>query len=154
MAHYTTGEFAKKIGVCNRTLVRWDKAGLLVAHRTPTNRRFYTEEQLQKYYADNWDRVNYINDLSNKCPTHLRVRNPTGEDVFWVVLFSGYDIEISGVKYPNQKATITVWCNYFTNDRKVVETIPNITHEQLPDIWLDVVKRYKVKRGKLVCDKQ
>ena len=147
MTTYTTGEFAKKIGVCTRTLGRWDDSGVLVAHRTPTNRRFYTEEQLQKYYADNWDRINYIYDLSNKCPAHLLVRKPTGEDVFWMTLYSGYDIEISGVKYPNQNATITVWRNYFTNDRKVVETIPNIPHGQLPNIWQEIEKTYKVKRG-------
>lgn len=43
---YTVGEFAEQIGVSVKTLQRWDKAGRLVAHRTITNRRYYTEEQL------------------------------------------------------------------------------------------------------------
>lgn len=43
---YKIGEFAEQVGVSVKTLQRWDKAGLLVAHRTVTNRRYYTEEQL------------------------------------------------------------------------------------------------------------
>ena len=52
MKHYKTGEFAKLISVSNMTLNRWDKEGKLVAYRTPTNRRFYTEEQLQTYLGN------------------------------------------------------------------------------------------------------
>lgn len=43
---YTIGQFAKKIGVTPATLRNWDKRGVLVANRTPTNNRFYTEEHL------------------------------------------------------------------------------------------------------------
>ena len=46
---YKPKEFAKLLGVSVRTLQRWDKKGLLVAHRTPTNRRYYTHEQYLKY---------------------------------------------------------------------------------------------------------
>ena len=42
-------EFSKLLGVSVRTLQRWDKKGLLVAYRTPTNRRYYTYEQYLKY---------------------------------------------------------------------------------------------------------
>lgn len=38
-------EFAKLLNVSTRTLQRWDKEGILVAHRTPTNRRYYTYSQ-------------------------------------------------------------------------------------------------------------
>lgn len=39
-------EFAKRIGNTVKTLRRWDNSGKLIAHRTPTNRRFfYTEQQ-------------------------------------------------------------------------------------------------------------
>ena len=151
MTHYTTGEFAKKIGVCNRTLVRWDKAGVLVAHRTPMNRRYYTEEQLQKYYVENWDTLNYHIMLGVKCPIHLVLKKPDGSYVFWRTIFNGkgYDIEVSGIEHPTQKATITVWHNWFNDNRTVVEILPNIPHEDLPRVWQDVEKSYKGKRGNM-----
>ena len=46
---YKPGEFARLIGVCIKTLQRWDKEGILKAYRTPTNRRFYTHEQYDRY---------------------------------------------------------------------------------------------------------
>ena len=42
---FTLGEFAKLVGKSPRTVQRWDKAGLIVAHRTVTGRRFYTQDQ-------------------------------------------------------------------------------------------------------------
>ncbi len=41
-------EFANKVGVCVKTLQRWDREGTLKAKRTATNRRYYTEEDLEK----------------------------------------------------------------------------------------------------------
>ena len=49
---YKTKESAELLGVSVRTLQRWDKKGLLVAHRTPTNRRYYTHEQYLEYIGD------------------------------------------------------------------------------------------------------
>ena len=46
---YKPKEFAKLLGVSVRTLQRWDKKGLLVAYRTPTDRRYYTYEQYLEY---------------------------------------------------------------------------------------------------------
>lgn len=46
-------QFAERIGVSVITLQRWDNAGRLVAHRTPTNRRFYTEGQYNEYMGIN-----------------------------------------------------------------------------------------------------
>lgn len=40
---------AELIGVSVPTLQRWDREGVLKAHRTPTNRRYYTKEQYLKY---------------------------------------------------------------------------------------------------------
>jgi len=42
---YSVGPFAKLIGKSPRTVQRWDKAGLLVSHRTISGRRFYTQAQ-------------------------------------------------------------------------------------------------------------
>ena len=48
MKKYKVGEFAKLLNVTVKTLQNWDKQGTLKAHRTPTNQRFYTEEQLNQ----------------------------------------------------------------------------------------------------------
>ncbi|MFI3283448.1 MAG: IS607 family transposase [Erysipelotrichaceae bacterium] len=49
MKIYKTGEFAELIGVTITTIQRWDRSGKLKAYRTPTNKRYYTHEQLQSY---------------------------------------------------------------------------------------------------------
>lgn len=41
------GEMANKLGISVKTLQRWDDKGILKAHRSPTNRRFY---DIQQYY--------------------------------------------------------------------------------------------------------
>ena len=47
--NYKPKEFAELLNVSVLTLQRWDNAGKLKAFRTPTNRRYYTYEQYQKY---------------------------------------------------------------------------------------------------------
>lgn len=42
-------DMADRLGVSIKTLQRWDREGILVAKRTPTNRRYYTEEQYLSY---------------------------------------------------------------------------------------------------------
>ena len=49
---YKPKDFAKMLGVTVRTLQKWDVAGKLKAFRTPTNRRFYTQEQLDVYMGN------------------------------------------------------------------------------------------------------
>lgn len=48
MKKYKVGQFAKLLNVTVKTLQNWDKQGTLKAYRTPTNQRFYTEEQLNQ----------------------------------------------------------------------------------------------------------
>lgn len=43
-------DMAKRLGVSGKTLQRWDMSGNLKAHRTPTNRRYYTEDQVRDYF--------------------------------------------------------------------------------------------------------
>lgn len=45
-------ELARRLGVSVKTLQRWDIDGKLIAHRTPTNRRYYTEEQYLSYIGE------------------------------------------------------------------------------------------------------
>lgn len=49
---YNVSEAASVIGVSVKTLQRWDREGKLVANRTPSNRRFYTEKQIHDIYND------------------------------------------------------------------------------------------------------
>jgi len=50
MKMYKPKEFSMLVGVCVKTLQRWDNSGKFKARRTPTNQRYYTEEDLNKYY--------------------------------------------------------------------------------------------------------
>lgn len=42
-------DIASRLNVSVRTLQRWDNEGILTAQRTPTNRRYYTEDQIRKF---------------------------------------------------------------------------------------------------------
>lgn len=39
-------EFAKRLGVSVKTLHRWDESGKIKAKRTPSNHRYYTEDDI------------------------------------------------------------------------------------------------------------
>ncbi len=45
-------EMAERLGITVRTLQEWDRKGILISHRTPTNRRYYTEDQYQDYLGN------------------------------------------------------------------------------------------------------
>ena len=49
MKVYRIHEMAEKLGVSVKTLQRWDNAGKLKARRTPSNQRYYTEDQYLEY---------------------------------------------------------------------------------------------------------
>ena len=42
---YSPREFGTLIGRATITLQRWDRQGIFKAHRSPTNRRYYTHDQ-------------------------------------------------------------------------------------------------------------
>ncbi len=46
---YSPKEFGKLIGRTTNTLQKWDRQGILKAHRSPTNRRYYTHDQYLQY---------------------------------------------------------------------------------------------------------
>ena len=46
---YSIGQFAKLTGCGVKTLQKWDRVGILKAHRTPTGRRYYTHNQYLEY---------------------------------------------------------------------------------------------------------
>ena len=49
MKIYKIHEMAEKLGVSVKTLQRWDNTGKLLARRTPSNQRYYTEDQYLGY---------------------------------------------------------------------------------------------------------
>lgn len=49
METYRPHEFGELIGKSVSTLQRWDREGILQAHRSPTGRRYYTHAQLLEY---------------------------------------------------------------------------------------------------------
>src|SRR5215471_15566495 len=46
---YSPQAFGKLIGRTTNTLQKWDRKGILRAHRSPTNRRYYTHDQYLQY---------------------------------------------------------------------------------------------------------
>jgi DNA-binding transcriptional MerR regulator len=46
---YSPQEFGKLIGRTTKTLQKWDRDGLLKAHRAPNNRRYSTHDQYLAY---------------------------------------------------------------------------------------------------------
>lgn len=52
MNTYNVTEFANLIGVSVKTLQRWDRDERLVAFRTPTNRRMYTDKHLIQFVGE------------------------------------------------------------------------------------------------------
>ena len=64
--NYNISEAAKKIGVSVKTLQRWDREGKLVANRTPSNRRYYTDSQLKEIKEGNFDIKDMVEIIKNK----------------------------------------------------------------------------------------
>lgn len=52
MSMLKISEAAKILNVHIKTLQRWDRVGILKAKRTPTNRRYYTEQMLEEFIGD------------------------------------------------------------------------------------------------------
>ena len=78
MKTYTPKEFATEIGVSVRTLSRWDKSDILVANRTPTNRRYYTDGQLSEYIERNI-RLSNIASFYDYSQKFIYRQSPTGD---------------------------------------------------------------------------
>lgn len=49
IVNYKPKDFAELLNVSVKTLQRWDREGILVAKRTPTDRRYYTYDQYLEY---------------------------------------------------------------------------------------------------------
>ncbi len=67
---YSLKDFSKLVGVSVFTLQRWDRNGTLTAHRTPTNRRYYTHDQYLQYRG-------LISNEQGKTIAYARVSSPS-----------------------------------------------------------------------------
>lgn len=63
MKTYKPNEFAEMIGVSIKTLQRWDKNEKLKALRTPTGRRYYTQQHYDDYLSGNFDNKVYLDKI-------------------------------------------------------------------------------------------
>lgn len=90
-------EMAKRLGVSIKTLQRWDRDGILVAKRTPTDRRYYTEDQYLEYIGSTTESkrkiiayvrvsgVNQKDDLQNQITFIRNHVNAKGEILDFVI---------------------------------------------------------------------
>ncbi|UKA04907.1 IS607 family transposase [Photobacterium damselae] len=67
---YSPAQFGKMIGKSVKTLQRWDSEGILVAHRNPKNRRYYTHDQYLEYIGVK------ANETKSKIVVYGRVSSP------------------------------------------------------------------------------
>ncbi|OHW62758.1 hypothetical protein EUAN_05420 [Andreesenia angusta] len=72
---YKPKDFAELLNVSVKTLQRWDREGILVAKRTPTNRRYYTYNQYLEYKGINENKQ----DKQNVVYTRVSTNNQTDD---------------------------------------------------------------------------
>ena len=141
MEIYKPNEFAKKIGVTVLTLQRWDNSGVLKANRTPTNRRYYTDEHLQKYHKLS-PSSKYIVELCDKCGQGYILKNIDFEQCVYKDFGNGYDVEISLVSKRGMLASIYVWHKDIDGRYSVVKTMHEVHHTDLPVVLQEIERRY------------
>lgn len=71
---YKLSEFAEKLNVSTKTLQRWDKSGILVAHRNDSNRRVYTDAHIEQY-----NNIAATNEALLSRRKHFKYKDLTGQ---------------------------------------------------------------------------
>ncbi|MFC1790468.1 MerR family DNA-binding transcriptional regulator [Patescibacteria group bacterium] len=88
--NYTIGDAAKYIGVSRDTLRRWEKKGKITPFRSPSNRRYYTKEQLdvllKKPKREKTEAVAPKNEDKNPKPALSLVAYSLGALLFAVII--------------------------------------------------------------------
>lgn len=57
MEYYNVSEFSRRLGVSRTTVVNWEDMGLIKPHHvSPTGRRFYSQQQLEDYFAGKYSK--------------------------------------------------------------------------------------------------
>lgn len=99
---YNISEAAEIMGVSVKTLQRWDREGKLVANRTPTNRRFYTENQLKELEGDNV--MDGFKKIAEKFVEYLKAED--FDNAFKFVLNDGFNDFDFGIVYVSEFDTL------------------------------------------------
>lgn len=105
---YKPKDVAKILGVTQKTLINWEKSNKLVAYRSPTNRRFYKQDQIDEILGIKRECVINKNTtmeelekiFNSMLEGNLKSIYVDGDDKFKKMikrLFSNYDIEIVSI---------------------------------------------------------
>lgn len=105
---YKPKNVAEILGITTKTLINWDKSGKLKAYRTPTDRRYYKQHQIDEILGIKREYI--INEnttmeelekiVGNALEGNLKSIYIEGDDKFRGIikrLFSNYDIEIVSI---------------------------------------------------------
>jgi len=86
ITNYKPKDFAELLNVSVKTLQRWDRDGILIAKRTPTDRRYYTYDQYLEFKG-------IKNDSTRKTIIYTRVSpNNQKENKIGTIVITHQDI--------------------------------------------------------------
>ena len=111
MKTYTAKDIAILFRKDIKTIQRWDREGMLVAKRTPSNRRFYTQKQIDEflgYSEEKKEKVAYVRVSSQSQKKDLKNQRGVIEEFCLVKGFSNvrYIEEIGGgLNFKRKKLT-------------------------------------------------
>lgn len=105
---YKPKDVAKILGVTPKTLINWEKSNKLVAYRSPTNRRFYKQDQIDEILGikrkcvinKNTTMEELEKIVENVLEGNLKTIYVEDNDKFKKIverLFSNYDVEIISI---------------------------------------------------------
>ena len=119
--YYSINKFAKIIGVTSQTLRNWEQSGKLIPHhRSDSNYRYYSEEQLQQVLGEKHDKykitIGYCRVSSHKQKDDL-ARQVENMRMYLLAQGSPYEIITdigSGINYnkPGLQEIIKRICSY------------------------------------------
>ena len=129
-------DMSQKIGVSVRTLQKWDKAGILKAYRTPTNRRYYTEAQYLQYIGKKDD-----NQSDRKVVAYARVSTYNQKDDLKNQLsFIRQFANANGVIIDEAISDIGSGLNY--NRKKWNQLLDQVMQDQISTIYITYKDRF------------
>lgn len=103
---YKPKDVAKILGVTQKTLINWEKSNKLVAYRSPTNRRFYKQHQIDEILGIKRECIINKNTTMEELESLLKdvldgdLKKIYVDDKLKKIvekLFSNYDIEIVSI---------------------------------------------------------
>lgn len=156
--NYNISEAAKKIGVSVKTLQRWDREGKLVANRTPSNRRYYTDSQLKEIKEGNFDVKDMIETIKNKyenmkkCKMTIENANVMGHVVYTFCTMQDADREKFFDRYDNttMDEEYICTCDIMIDEKSSMSIItsPTGTSNDKSIKWLyNYMKKTNASRG-------